>query len=170
MIEWAIAAGETEKEQGVRFLMRHAEELGVPYSWATVMSSLIYPMEDRGFMTGRDRDGRVSAALAFTLGASEDKYADRSRVEVHLLFFERRLRHGRPLLQAMRMLADSLMDLPEGVREVVFYASSSERNRRLYGKFASLQYTSDQPCGLLDVYRTTPERLLDFADRYLPVS
>jgi hypothetical protein len=134
------------------------------------MSSLIYPMEDNGFAIGRDRGGRVSAALAFTLGTAEDRYADRSRVEIHLLFFERRLRYGRPMLKAMRMLADHLMDLPAQVREVVFYANVTEANRRLYGKFAALRYTSEQPCGLLDFYGTTPERLLEFADRSLPAS
>lgn len=170
MIEWSIAAGEAEKELGVRLLLRNAEELGVPYSWVTVMSSLIYSLEDNGLMIGRDRSGRVYGVLAFTLGTSEDKYTDQSRVEVHLLFFDRRLRYGRPLLKAMGALADHLMELPEGVRQVVFYSPISGTDRRFYGKFAALQHSSEQPCGLLDFYVTTPESLLDFADRCLTVS
>lgn len=166
MIDWSIAACEEDREQGARFLLRNAQELDVPYSWVTVMSSMIYPMEDNGWMIGRDREGRVSAVLAYTLGSTEDKYADRSRVEVHLLFFARRLRYGRPLLQAMRALGDRLMELPIGVREVVFYASESEANRRLYGKFAAIHYTSEQPCGRLDFYGITPERLLEYTSRH----
>ncbi len=166
MIEWSLAVSETDKEQGVRLLMQHVGELGVPYSWVTVMSSLIYPMEDNGFMIGRDADGRVAAVLAYTLGTTEDKYADRSRVEIHLLFFEERLRHGRPLLKAMRELTEHLLELPAGVREVVFYASNSEANRRLFSKIAALQYTSQQPCGPLDFYAVTLESLSEHADRY----
>jgi len=165
MIRWTIAAGEEDRELGARWICSNEEELGVPYSWVTVMSSLIYPMEDNGFMIGRDREGRMAAAIAYTLGTLEDKYADRSRVEVHLLFFERRMRHGRPLLKTMRMLADHLMELPAGVREVVFFARVSESGRKFYGKFAEWKYTSEQPCGRLDFYGTTPERLLEYADR-----
>jgi hypothetical protein len=166
MIEWSLAVSETDKEQGVRLLMRNAEDLGVPYSWVTVMSSLIYPMEDNGLMIGRDAGGRVSAVLAFTLGTTEDKYADRSRVEIHLLFFERRLRHGRPLLKAMHMLAEHLLELPAGVREIVFYAPISDHYRRLFNKFATMQYISQQPCGPLEFYSVTPESLLEHAERY----
>jgi hypothetical protein len=166
MIRWSVAADEGDRELGARLLCRNAEELGVPYSWVTVMSSLIYPMEDNGFMIGRDDTGCALAALAYTLGTLEDSYADRSRVEVHLLFFERRLRHGRPLLQAMRMAADHWLELPAGVREVVFFTPAAEEIRRFYGKFAQWQYTSEQPCGQLDFYATTPEHLLEFAERF----
>ncbi|WP_372632301.1 hypothetical protein [Cohnella sp.] len=166
MIRWSVAANERDKELGARLLCRNAEELGVPYSWVTVMSSLIYPMEDNGFMIGRDDSGRVVAALAYTLGTMEDSYADRSRVEVHLLFFERRLRRGRPLLQAMSMAAEHWLELAAGVREVVFFAPVAKESRRLYGKFAQWQYMSEQPCGQLDFYATTPERVLEFTERF----
>jgi len=163
MMQWSIAANEPDREAGVRFLLRHAAELGVPYSWSTVMSSIIYPIEDNGFLLGRDRSGRIAAAIAYTIGTGEDKYADRSRIEVHLLHIESRMRGGRTLTEAMRMLAEHVRALPDGVRELVFFAPITDRNRRLYAKFASLMYTSEQPCGLLDFYAATPESLLRYA-------
>jgi len=167
MIEWSIAANEEDKERGARLLCGHAEELGLPYSWGTVLNSLLYSLDDNGLLVGRDRDGRVAAALAYTVGTGEDKYADPTRIEVHLLFVEKRSRRGRMPLALMRRLADHLLDmpLPAGVREVVFYAAPTAGNRRLYGKFAELKYTSEQPCGLLDFYAVAPEGLLEYADR-----
>lgn len=167
MIDWTIAVSEEDRERGARLLCEHAEELGLPYTWGTVLNSLLYSLDDNGLLIGRDRDGRVTAALAYTVGTGEDKYADPTRIEVHLLFVEKRSQRGRMPLALMRRLADHLLDLPSpaGVREIVFYAAPTAGNRRLYGKFAALKYTSEQPCGPLDFYSATPESLLEYTGR-----
>lgn len=165
MSEWQTALSETEKEEAVKLLCGNAERLGVPYRWSSVLISLLCSLYDNGMMIGRSGSGKISGVLAYTSGTGEDQYRDRTKLEVHLLFIEKSLRNGRLLKDAMHSLAEKAMDSPDGISEIAFYAEPTARNRRLFGKFAALAHTTEHPCGLLDYYLTTPERLLSHSSR-----
>ncbi|MCD9025285.1 hypothetical protein [Cohnella silvisoli] len=166
MNQWLTADSEAAKESAVILLSRNGEHLGVPYQWSTVLSSLLCSMYDNGLMIGLDSSGEIAGVLAYTSGTGEDKYQDRTKIEVHLLFIEKRMRSGRMLTEAMRTLAGMILDSPSEIREIAFYANPSAINRRLFGKFAELIHTSEHPCGMLDYYRVIPERLLVYASRH----
>ncbi|MBB6672230.1 hypothetical protein [Cohnella nanjingensis] len=162
MIAWSIADNEADRELGAKFLCRHGTELGLLYSWSTVMSSLSYAMEDNGFLIGRDRDGRVAAVLAHTVGTLDDGYRDLSKVEIHLLYLEEGRREGATLLSGLRAFVRHLLESPRETKEVVFFTPSNEENRRRFGKVATRVKTTEPPCGTLDYYAIPMDRLLRF--------
>lgn len=160
VLTWRVAETEAERESGIGFVCRHAADLGLLYNWCTIMNVMVYAMEDNGFVIGTDEDGRIAAVLAHTIGTLEDGYKDPGRIEVHLLYIEEQWRSGAALLSALRMLAAKLLELPQEVREVVFFTPSTERNRRMFGRLATLARTTEPPCGVLDFYAAPAERLL----------
>lgn len=165
MIKWVPANSEEEKESGIRFLCRHAENLGVPYKWSTVMSALACSLNEGGFMIGLDGIGQVRGALAYTHGTGEGDYEDLSRIEVHLLYIEESVRYGGALIEAVQALSLRVIGLPGKIEEIGFYGMPTVGNRRLFGKIATLSNTKMHPCGLLDFYVATPENLRQYADR-----
>jgi len=160
MIVWRIARDETDQERGIQFLCRHGAKLGIPYSWVTVLNSIIYSLEDRGLLIGVEEDGSIAGALIFTLGTRDDRYKDPGRIEVHLLCLDEPLRGGAVLLGALRAFVQQLLELPGEVREVVFFTSADAYNRSLFGKAAKLMNTAQQPCGVLDFYSVKMDTLL----------
>ncbi|QMV44071.1 hypothetical protein [Cohnella cholangitidis] len=162
MITWKNAESEIDREEGIQFLCRHGTDLGLLYNWSTVMNSLHYSMEDNGFLIGTDGDDRVAAVLAHTVGTLEDGYKDRARIEIHLVHIEERWRGGATLLSMLRMFARKLLESTGEVREVVFFAPSTDANRRRFGKLATLTKTTEPPCGTLDFYTVSMDRLLKF--------
>ncbi|WP_028609132.1 hypothetical protein [Paenibacillus harenae] len=162
MITWSIAETEEDRENGVIFLCRHGTDLGLLYNWSTVMNSLVYAMEDNGFMIGTDSDGQIAAVLAHTAGTLEDDYKDPGRIEVHLLYFKESWRGGAALLSVLRMFIQKLLESQREVREVVFFAPATEDNRRMFSKLATHSKTTEPPCGVLDFYTIPLGRLLKF--------
>lgn len=160
MITYTMADTETSREDGVKFICRHGTGLGLLYNWSTVMNSLIYAIEDNGFIVGRDGGGRIAAVLAHTVGTLEDGYKDKARIEVHLLYIEEGRREGPVLLAMLRMFTQRLLELPGEVREIVFFAPATAENRRKFGKVATLVKTTEPPCGALDFYTVAIDRLL----------
>jgi len=163
MMKWLKANNERSKEQGVLLLSRNGDRLGVPYKWTAILYVLSVSLENKGFMVGYDNSGLPAGALAYTFGTEEDRYKDHTKVEVHLLYIEERVRNGAMLLAAMRGLAHDL--LKSRIRGLAFMALPSEENRRLFGKFAALKRTSEYACGTMDYYTTTPETLLAYASK-----
>ncbi len=160
MIAWRIARDETDQERGIQFLCRHGGKLGIPYSWITVLNSIMYSLEDRGFLIGVEEDGTIAGALVFTVGTRDDRYKDPGRIELHLLCLDEPRRVGAVLLGALRAFVQQLLELPREVREVVFYTAADTYNRGLFGKAAKLTSTAEQPCGMLDFYSIKLESLL----------
>lgn len=163
MIQWVSADSEQDKENGVRFLCRHGERLGVPYKWSTIMSSLACSLNENGFMIGLDDDGQVKGALAYTYGTGEDDYENRSRLEVHLLYIDKPFRGGTTLVETIHALSSHVFTLPQRIGEIGFYCVPAKGNRRLYGKFATIRNTRLHPCGMLDFYTASPESLRKYA-------
>jgi hypothetical protein len=162
MLQWMTADTEQMKEDGVRFLCRYSDDLGVPYKWSTIMNSLYTAIYDSGFMIALDRHNQVRGVLAYTYGTGEDQQADRTRIEVHLLYIEAGFRTGIKLMDVMDALAEREVELSQPISDVEFYCTPTAAHRRLFGKFATVSNTRMHPCGLLDFYLTTPDRLRQY--------
>ncbi|MFD0696328.1 hypothetical protein ACFQZT_19870 [Paenibacillus sp. GCM10027628] len=166
MLQWIVAESEQLKEDGVRFLCRYAEDLGVPYKWSTIMSSLLTALCDNGFMIALDGRGQVRGLLAYTFETAEDGNVDRTRIEVHLIYLEAGFRGGRTPLEAMAALVEREQELYEPIEQIGFYCTPTEGYRKLFEKFATVSNTEMHPCGMLSFYVTTPERLKEYVARY----
>jgi len=162
MLQWMSAYTEQMKEDGVRFLCRHAEHIGVPYKWSTIMNSLYYSIYDSGFMIGLDEQGQIRGILAYTYGTGKDRKADVTRIEVHLFYLEPEMRTGTRLVEVMEALVEREIELQEPIREIEFYSVPTDARRKLFGRIAEIRETSMHPCGLLDLYVTTPERVRQY--------
>ncbi|TMV52288.1 hypothetical protein FE783_04930 [Paenibacillus mesophilus] len=163
MIQWVSADSEEDRENGVRFLCRNGEKLGVPYKWSTVMSSLSCSLNENGFMIALDDYGQVGGALAYTYGTGEDDYENRSRIEVHLLYIDKPFRGEKALVETIQALSSHVLALPQRIGEIGFYCVPAKGNRRLYGKCATIRNTKLHPCGILDFYTAAPESLRQYA-------
>ncbi|MFD0682162.1 MULTISPECIES: hypothetical protein [unclassified Paenibacillus] len=166
MLQWIIAESEQSKEDGVRFLCRYAEDLGVPYKWSTVMASLDTAIYDQGFMIALDGVGKVRGVLVYTFWTKEDGSADRTRIEVQLLYLEAIFRRGVTLLGAMDALVEREKELHEPIVEIGFYCTPTNAHRRLFCKMATESKTEMHPCGMLSFYVTTPDRLSQYVERH----
>ncbi|NOU93762.1 hypothetical protein GC093_11085 [Paenibacillus sp. LMG 31456] len=166
MLQWIVAESEKAAEDGVRFLCRYAEDLGVPYKWSTVLQSIYTAIYDKGFMVGLDRSGQVRGGLAYTYGYGEDGSEDRTRIEVQLIYLEAGFRGGKALLEAIAALVERELELFDLIGKIEIYCTPTDGHRRLLGKFATLCSTEMYPCGMLSLYVTTPERLSQYVIRY----
>ncbi|MDF2724372.1 MAG: hypothetical protein K0Q59_4047 [Paenibacillus sp.] len=159
MLKWVIADSEQHREDGVRFLCRHATDLGVPYQWCTVMDMVYMSASDDGFMVALDEQGRIRGILMYTPFLMKEKGKKRIRIEIQLLYLAKEVRGGKAMARAVEAFAERELELPVPADDVEFFVVQSEANRRLYGKIASLSETQLHQCGPLDVFRTTPDRL-----------
>jgi hypothetical protein len=157
-----LADSEQMKEAGVRFLCRWAEDLGVPYKWSTILNKFHTSLYDKGFMIAVDGQDQVRGVLAYSYGTGENNSADPTRLIVHLIYIEDGYRGGTALAGAIDALSERELELMQPVEEIGFRCSPSNGYRRLFGKFAEISDTSMHPCGMLDSYVTTPERLRDY--------
>ncbi|PYI56333.1 hypothetical protein [Paenibacillus flagellatus] len=165
MLHWMTAGTEQMKEDGVLFICRHANDLGLPYKWSTTMNFLYTTLYDSGLMIARDEHGDVRGVLAYTYGTGMDKGADRTRIEVVLLYLEADFRLGTNFVQAMQAMVERESELSEPIREVEFYCAPTDVRRRLFGKIATCRGTKVHSCGPLDFYVTTPDRIRGYLAR-----
>lgn len=156
MLKWVIADSEQRREDGVRFLCKHAADLGVPYQWCTVMDFVYMSASDDGFMMALDEQRRIRGILMYTPFLMKKK---RIRIEIQLLYLEKEVRAGKVIARAVEAFAERELELPVPADDVEFFVVQSDANRRLFGKIASLSETQVHTCGPLDVFRTTPDRL-----------
>lgn len=159
MLKWVIADSEQHREDGVLFLCRHAEDLGVPYQWCTVMDFVYMSASDDGFMVALDEQGRIRGILMYTPFLMKKNGKERIRIEIQLLYLEKEVRGGKAIARAVEAFAERELELPVPAYDVEFFVVQSDANRRLFGKIASLSETQLHMCGPLDVFRTTPDLL-----------
>ncbi|WP_240418109.1 hypothetical protein [Paenibacillus periandrae] len=166
MLQWIVAETEQSSEDGIRFMCRYAEDLGVPYKWSTIMTLLEYSIYDKGFMIALDDDGQVRGVLAYSFWVGDDGADDRSRIEVNFIYLEAGYRRGRTLLNAMDALVQREIELHEPILEIRFYCTPTDDHKKLFGKIATLINMDMHPCGMLSFYATTPDRLSQYVDRH----
>jgi hypothetical protein len=159
MLQWMTAGTEQMKEDGVLFICRQVEDLGLPYKWSTTMNLLYTALYDSGLMIALDEQGQVRGIMAYTFGTAKDKSADQTRIEVILLYLEAEYRTGTRLVEAMKALVERELELTQPIREVEFFCTPTDVRRRLFGKIATLRNTKMHSCGLLDSYITTLEQI-----------
>lgn len=162
MLTWTIAETEAEREEAVRLICRNAANLGLLYNWCTVMNSVAYCIEDNGLLIGRDWRGVARGVLAHTIGTLDDGYRDKGKIEIHLFYVEEPWRRGATLASAIRVFVRKLLEMPQKVREIVFFTPATDENRQKYGRSATLAKTTEPPCGRLDFYSIGLDRLLRF--------
>ncbi|TVY06977.1 hypothetical protein [Paenibacillus cremeus] len=165
MKQWTIADTEQKREAAVRFLCRHAEDLGVPYKWSTILTSIYTAINDNGLLFALDRLGCVRGILAYTI-SKRSGTEDQTRIEVHLLFLEAGFRAWNSLTEAMSALAAELAERFRANSEIGFYCTPTEKHHSLFSKFASVNNTRLHPCGMLSYYVTSLEQLKYYVARY----
>lgn len=165
MLQWMTASSEQMKEDGVLFICRHVEDLGLPYKWSTTMNLLYTSLYDSGLMIALDERRQVRGVIAYTYGTAKDKSADQTKIEVVLLYLEAEYRTGTRLIEAMNALVEREIELAQPIREIEFYCTPTDVRRRLFGKIATLRNTKLHSCGMLDSYITTLERIRLYISR-----
>ncbi|GAA3400180.1 hypothetical protein ACFFNY_17050 [Paenibacillus hodogayensis] len=165
MLQWISASSEQMKEDGLLFICRHAESLGLPYQWSTTVNLLYTSLYDSGFMLALDEQRLVRGVIAYTYGTAKDKSADQTRIEVVLLYLEAPYGTGIRFVEAMKALIERELEFPHPIREIDFFCTPTDIRRRLFGKIASLRNTKLHSCGMLDSYFTTIERIRQYVDR-----
>ncbi|MBO9610830.1 MAG: hypothetical protein J7639_33070 [Paenibacillaceae bacterium] len=163
MLLWMDADTEPKKEEVVLLLCRHTEALGVPYKWSTVLTMLYNAIGDKGLLIAVDDVGTARGVLAYGYAAGPDRRADLTRFEVYLLFVEAGYRGAKALRAAAEAFGERELERLEPIREVEFFAAPTAGRRRLFGRLAQLSATEEHPCGMLDCYVTTPERIREYA-------
>jgi hypothetical protein len=116
-------------------------------------------------MIALDGNRQVRGLLAYTYGTGEDKNADQTRIEVHHLYLEAQFRTGTKFVEAMEALVEREVELTQPIRQIEFYCTPTEAHRRLFGKIAAISNTRMHPCGMLDFYITTPDRVRQYVAR-----
>lgn len=163
MLTWMEAETEPMKEEAVLLLCRHADEIGVPYKWSTVLTMLHNAIGDKGLMIAVDDVGTVRGVLAYGYAAGPDRRADLTRFEVYLLYVEADYRGDAALRLAAEAFGERELERFEPIREVEFFSVPAAGRRKLFGRLASYVATEEHPCGQLDYYVTTPERIREYA-------
>lgn len=138
--EFRISNFEMDHEAYMDFLIRHHDELNLPYPFAMKLSFISSPLFlGKAMLVIDEVSYRMVGAAGFGYGTGPGNYEDRHICQVEVAFIEEHLRCTSLFAQGLRALVDAIQSDNPDVRQVQFWTSTTEdRLNRLFAKFLAL--------------------------------
>lgn len=138
--EFRISEFEMDHEAYIDFLLRHNDELNLPYPFAMKLSFISSPLFlGKAMLVISEESYRMVGAAGFGYGTGPGDYEDRHICQVEAAFIEKGLRCTPLFVQGLRALVNAIKAGNPDVRQVQFWASTAEEGlNRLFAKFLAL--------------------------------
>lgn len=126
---------EMDHEAYAKFLIRHHDELGLPYAFPHKLSFLGSPLlYGKGLLIIDEESYELAGAAGFVYGTGADEFGDRSLCQIEIAFLRKDVRGTTLFLRGMRALLE-LMRSEAGdaeARVVQFWLTAEQSRSRLY--------------------------------------
>lgn len=134
-----IVEFEMDHEAYLDFLLRHHDELNLPYPFAVKLGFISSPLFlGKAMLAISEESYELVGAAGFGYGTGPGNYEDKHICQIEVAFIEREWRRTPLFAQGLRALADAVRaDNPE-VRQVQFWTAAAETPDRLFAKFLAL--------------------------------
>lgn len=132
---------EMDHDTYLKILIRHQEDLGLPYDFPIKLSFLASPLAyGKALLAFDEDDFEVVGAAGFVYGTGADEFQDRSRCQVEIAFLRKDVRSGTSFVRGLRALLDLMRGGTEGaeVRDVQFWLTGEQSRTRLFAKLLAL--------------------------------
>lgn len=131
---------EMDHEAYMNFLLRHHDQLNLPYPFALKLSFASSPLFLGKAMLVIDEESyEMVGAAGFGHGTGPGEYEDRHICQVEVAYIVEGLRRTSLFAQGLRALLEAIRADNPDVRQVQFWISASdERLNRLFAKFLAL--------------------------------
>lgn len=167
MVQFEICSNTGQWSRFTDFYVEHRASIIPGY---TVSHSLTdvqhYVKQGRGAILV-DGANQVVGIGCFVLGLKEDGYKNKAIAVLGNCYFKEEYHNNRTFIRGLQVLADQIRDANRDVQEVRIPTSAENGyTNRLYGKFATKQYSYDTSYGAFHVYSTPYTEFAGFCNRF----
>lgn len=138
--EFRVSEFEMDHEAYMDFLLRHHDELNLPYTFGMKLSFISSPLLlGKAMLIISEESYDIVGAAGFGYGTGPGDYEDQHICQIEVAFIEKELRRSTLFVQGLRALIHAIQKGNPGVRQVQFWASATaEELDQLFAKFLSL--------------------------------
>jgi hypothetical protein len=138
--EFRICELEMDHEAYMSFLLRHHDELNLPYPFAMKLSFISSPLFlGKAMLAISEESYQLVGAAGFGYGTGPGDYEDRHICQIEVAFIEKELRHTSLFAEGLCALTAAIKEGNPDVRQVQFWVSAVSGDLdRLLAKFLSL--------------------------------
>lgn len=158
---------EMDHEAYVDFLLRHHDELRLPYPFAMKLSFFSSPLFlGQAMLAIREDSYQLVGAAGFGYGTGPGEYEDRHICQIEVAFIEQGLRRTSLFVQGLRALTDAIRAGNPDVRQVQFWAPPDQEDlNRLFAKFLALPGSTRSVVNHLALYSVPFRELEAYCNR-----
>lgn len=144
---------EMDHDTYMKFLIRHHDDLGLPYDFPIKLSFLASPLVyGKALLVFDEDDFEVVGAAGFVYGTGADEFQDRARCQVEIVFLRKEVRRGTAFARGLRALLELMRNEAEGaeVRDVQFWLTAEQGRMKPFAKLLAMPGAEATPTdGLL---------------------
>ncbi|MDR6553406.1 hypothetical protein [Paenibacillus qinlingensis] len=132
---------EMDHEAYMDFLLRHHDELNLPYTFGMKLSFISSPLLlGKAMLIISEESYDIVGAAGFGYGTGPADYEDQHICQIEVAFIEKELRKSPLFVQGFRALIHAIKKGNPDVRQVQFWTSAAEDDGldRLFAKFLAL--------------------------------
>lgn len=151
------------------FLMRHYEELGLPYDFEMTFSFIGNPLLAGNAIIVRESNTQaIVGAIGFVFGTGQDQFEDQTICQVETIYIDPEWRRKSLFLTLLYTFVSYLQRNHPQVQRIQFWSAADRHDlHRLFSKFSTLMKVNDKPFGKIGFYQTDPDRILGVCSRML---
>lgn len=138
--EFRVSEFEMDHEAYMDFLLRHHNDLNLPYTFGMKLSFISSPLFlGKAMLIINEESYDMVGAAGFGYGTGPGDYEDQHICQIEVAFIEKELRGSTLFVQGLRALVHAIKAGNPDVRQVQFWASAAEEELdRLFAKFLAL--------------------------------
>lgn len=159
LFEFRPCKNELDHDNYMQFLLRHHDELNLPYPFAVKLSFISSPLLiGQAMLIWSDEPYDIVGAAGFVYGTGANQYEDRHVCQVELAFLQRPYRQTSLFAQGLQALIELIEAGNPDVRLVQFWANPERlASERLFAKLHSLPgshrlHVNDLVCQQIDFH------------------
>ncbi|MBB6635259.1 hypothetical protein [Cohnella thailandensis] len=151
-----------------KFLIRHQNELNLPYSFPVKLSFIAAPLlYGQALLILEEESYEIAGAAGFVLGTGANEYEDTNVCQIEVAFLREGYRSSTLFARALRVLLESIRVMNPAVETVQFWAPADlDSAKRLYTRWRGLPGSSVRIEGSLALYSVSFEELDRFSRCY----
>ncbi|KRE72955.1 hypothetical protein ASL11_07920 [Paenibacillus sp. Soil750] len=129
-----------DHEVYMNFLLRHQDELNLPYTFGMKLSFISSPLFlGKAMLIINEESYDMVGAAGFGYGTGPGDYEDQHICQIEVAFIEKELRGSTLFVQGLRALVHAIKAGNPDVRQVQFWTSAADEEQdRLFNKFLAL--------------------------------
>lgn len=159
---------EMDYESYVKFVIKHHDELNLPYSFAIKLSFISSPLIfGKAMLIFSEEPYEIVGAAGFVYGTGANQYEDWEVCQVEVAFIQKAYRRTFVFARGLQALIDQMKAGNPNVEKVQFWASEGQGElERLFTKFSALPGSTKSIVNNLALYTVSFHELEAYCLRF----